>query len=113
MISSEREDDKDKIVELDTHILQNIDDKTNKTVYSCVYCGKPSFFSANVKKHILAIHKGITFPCKMCSYKATHQSNLRKHVLSIHEHKIYYCQLCEHKATNQSNLRAHHRAKHI
>ena len=110
---SKSENIKNCIGEPDTEILQNLDVKTKKKVYSCIYCGSTSFFGPNVKKHILAIHKGITFPCKMCPYKATHQSNLRKHVLSIHEHKTYNCKLCEHKATNQSNLRAHHKVKHM
>lgn len=53
-----------------------------------------------------------SFPCEHCDYVATHGHNLKKHIEAIHLGVTYSCELCPYEATQKQNLKRHLKLKH-
>ena len=61
-------------------------DANGKTRYRCKECGKESFYSNNIRKHIEATHlEGVSIPCSQCEKTFRSRNALAQHIHYIHK----------------------------
>ncbi|KAL5966422.1 hypothetical protein TSMEX_005797 [Taenia solium] len=80
----------------------------------CPHCGEEFFKKADLKEHIIAVHRNLkTHICDQCRKGFTTPSYLRLHVLTVHEGvKAYSCPLCSKRYTQKHSLKKHISSRH-
>jgi len=52
--------------------------------FGCEFCPYRSKSNYNLKRHVMAVHEGVTYPCQYCTYNATQTHHLKSHIASVH-----------------------------
>jgi len=85
--------------------------------HKCDLCEKTFAMKHGLKKHIKAMHLGISeYQCDLCEYSAKDKLTLKGHVLSKHENKrLYsYCKICGKKTSNMEyHMKTYHMEEYL
>jgi len=80
--------------------------------YNCDFCEFKSGYKQVLKKHIESLHQGVKYSCKECDYTNKFESGLYQHVQAVHRGVRYMCQFCGYQALATSALRKHEKVQH-
>jgi len=90
-------------------LREHIKSVHNKTYDKlCPHCDYRASSTKTLKKHIDALHLGITYPCDQCTLVFTQRENLASHIKTIHSgERPFVCEECGFKSKTKSNLESH------
>lgn len=94
------------------NLKTHIDAIHRNVTYSCTFCNYKSGYKQALQKHIQSQHKGAVYQCKECDFTNKYESGLSQHVKVVHRGFRYICQYCGHQAKGSSELRKHEIARH-
>lgn len=77
-------------------------------VSQCPYCHYHSYYSIDVKRHIMSKHTGEKpFQCGVCHKRFTLKQNLQTHTRIHTGEKPFQCSLCLKRFSQKANLKVH------
>ena len=65
-----------------------------------------------LRRHMNAVHEGITYNCPQCDYISTQKVHLKRHIKSKHEDSRLQCPYCDKSTTRKESLDIHIRSVH-
>ena len=78
-----------------------------RTPLNCQLCKYVAAYPANMKKHIIMIHKEKAIKCDHCYYKAKYAATMEKHIESEHGRE-YTCEVCSYNTQDKKSFRRHY-----
>lgn len=75
---------------------------------SCPSCNYTTFYSTNMKRHIMFKHTGEKpFKCNLCDKRFTVKEHLQRHIRTHTGEKPYQCPICLKSFTQKGTLNVH------
>ena len=97
-------------ISLKSHTMTMHSDKQYKCDKdNCDYIGR---LKSDLKRHMGAMHEGITYDCTQCPKTYKEKRKLKEHVQFVHQGVIQKCDQCDYQSGRKLNLYRHVQIKH-